>query len=151
MSKPTLFLDTEFNGFGGTLLSMALVGLDGEEFYEVIENNDPINPWVAENVVPLLNKDPINRYDFCSRLEAFLEQHMKGGRLRIVADWPADIQYFLQYIMDEQDQSRMIVGLENIDLIMDRNLRFYQSKVPHNALEDARAMRALYIADGRDE
>ena len=52
--------------------------------------------------------------------------------------------------MDEDDQSRMIVAVENINLIMDRSLRFYESKTPHNALEDARAMRALYIAEGRD-
>ena len=31
------FLDTEFNGFAGALLSIALVPEEGEEFYAVLE------------------------------------------------------------------------------------------------------------------
>lgn len=31
-----IFIDCEFNGFGGQLMSMALVAEDGREFYEVL-------------------------------------------------------------------------------------------------------------------
>ena len=35
------YLDTEFNGFGGALLSLALVPDDGEEFYVTLECAEP--------------------------------------------------------------------------------------------------------------
>ena len=41
------FLDTEFNGFGGQLLSLALVPEDGgEEFYITLQHDGPFEPWV---------------------------------------------------------------------------------------------------------
>ena len=49
------FLDTEFNGFGGALLSLALVPEDGQEFYVTLECDDPVFPWVERNVVPYLD------------------------------------------------------------------------------------------------
>jgi hypothetical protein len=53
-----LFLDCEFNGFGGELISMALVDGDGNYFYEVLPCLEPIN-WVKENVLPMLDKQPV--------------------------------------------------------------------------------------------
>ena len=53
------FLDTEYNGFGGTLLSLALVPADGsEEFYAVITHDGPLDPWVERNVLPFLDTVP---------------------------------------------------------------------------------------------
>ncbi|MEP3278344.1 MAG: hypothetical protein ABJN26_00170 [Stappiaceae bacterium] len=55
-----LYLDTEFNGFGGELISIALV--NGESaFYEVLEIDGQYEPWVAENVIPILEKEPISK------------------------------------------------------------------------------------------
>ena len=52
------FLDTEFNGFGGALLSLALVPEDGQEFYVTLECDDPVFPWVERNVMPYLDQVP---------------------------------------------------------------------------------------------
>ena len=53
------FLDTEYNGFGGALLSLALVPEDGsEEFYVTLECDDQIDPWVERHVVPFLDMVP---------------------------------------------------------------------------------------------
>ena len=53
------FLDTEYDGFGGALLSIALVPEDGgEEFYAVIEHDGVTDPWVERNVVPFLDMVP---------------------------------------------------------------------------------------------
>ena len=49
------FLDTEFNGFGGALLSLALVPEDGDEFYVTLDCPDPLDPWVERNVIPYLD------------------------------------------------------------------------------------------------
>ena len=49
------FLDTEYDGFGGTLLSLALVPEDGgEEFYVVIAGEAEV-PWVQRHVMPFLD------------------------------------------------------------------------------------------------
>src|SRR5215212_4228086 len=53
------FLDTEFNGFGGALLSLALVPDDGQEYYATIECAEPIVPWVERNVMPYLDHVPV--------------------------------------------------------------------------------------------
>jgi hypothetical protein len=49
------FLDTEFNGFGGELISIALVPevQSLAPFYEAIECTNPI-AWVKDNVLPVL-------------------------------------------------------------------------------------------------
>nr|MBA4771246.1 hypothetical protein [Sphingobium sp.] len=53
------FLDTEFNGFGGTLISVALVPEHGDqEFYVSLPLPDEIEPWVAKHVIPYLRHVP---------------------------------------------------------------------------------------------
>ena len=48
------FLDTEFNGFGGELLSLALVPDEGDrEFYVVLPLPDTLDPWVERHVAAL--------------------------------------------------------------------------------------------------
>ncbi len=52
------FFDTEFNEDGRTidLISIGVVAEDGREFYAISTEFDPVrcNPWVRENVLPLL-------------------------------------------------------------------------------------------------
>ena len=43
--KINLFLDCEFNGFNGELISMALVSEHGDEFYEAC---DKVAEWYEE-------------------------------------------------------------------------------------------------------
>ena len=45
-----LFLDCEFNGFGGELISMALVDENERYFYEVLPCINP-TAWVLDNVI----------------------------------------------------------------------------------------------------
>lgn len=41
-----IYVDCEFNGFGGELMSMALVAEDGREWYNVLPLPRDIEPWV---------------------------------------------------------------------------------------------------------
>ena len=66
-----LYIDTEFNEFGGELISMALVTGTGFEFYEVLECPNP-GPWVKENVIPILGKEPVSKEVFQDKLFNFL-------------------------------------------------------------------------------
>ena len=52
------FLDTEYNGIGGELISLALVPDDGDEFYLTLKTTDPLLEWVERHVLPYLDSVP---------------------------------------------------------------------------------------------
>ena len=93
-----LFLDTEFNGFNGKLLSFALVPEDEsvEKFYCELEMNDQLDPWVKENVVPHMILIPSSRSKFQDALTRYLNEFKE---CRIVADWPDDIRHFCESLI----------------------------------------------------
>lgn len=128
----TLYLDCEFDGFNGPLLSMALVGNDCE-WYEVLEYGSISDPWVAQNVVPFLGKPAISKCAFQLGLQLFLSRFQS---LEIVADWPDDIKYFCQMLITGPG---FAINTPPISFVLDRTIN-YQSAIPHNALEDARAI-----------
>jgi len=136
-----LFLDTEFNGFGGKLISLALVPEDPSilEFYREIEMKDQLHPWVKENVIPHLNTVPCLNSQFQIDLANFLHS---VGDCTIIADWPDDIRYFCESLIVGPGQ--MINIKSKISFELDLHID-YDSAVPHNALHDARAIRDTYL------
>lgn len=136
-----LFLDTEFNGFGGKLISMALVAedLSHRNFYKEITMTDRLDPWVKEHVVPHLILPPCSHWEFQQALAQYL---WEVGDCTIVADWPDDIGYFCESLITGPGQ--MISFMHNIDFKLDLGIE-YESKVPHNALHDAIAIRESYL------
>jgi hypothetical protein len=136
-----IFLDTEFNGFYGKLMSMALVPEDPSqpEFYVELEIFDQLNPWVRENVAPKLNSIPKNRAEFQNDLANYL---WNCGECVIVADWPDDIRHFCESVITGPG---MTINLFNsIKFELDLTIQ-YESLVPHHALHDARAIRDYYL------
>lgn len=133
-----IFIDCEFNEFGGDLISMALVADDGQEFYEVLnlENDWKYGSWVFANVVPWLNKDPITKQLFQQKLWTFINQ---WEEVHIIADWPDDIKYFCMSLITDPGMA-MNTPL-NLTMQIDRELSGESSAIPHNALEDARAIK----------
>ena len=139
------FLDTEFNGFGGALLSLALVPEDGDEFYVTLTCQGPIHPWVVEHVMPYLEHVPVGlvtpRLDVESAAGALAAYLAHDPSPEIVADWPDDIAYF---------NKLLLVGPGRMVPVPDLTFRLVtlpgfstaeNSAVPHNALHDARALR----------
>ena len=94
----TLYLDTEFNGFGGKLMSMALVPSNDTfpEFYRELVITEQLHPWVQENVVPHMFLVPSTYNQFQNALADYL---WRVGDCIIVADWPDDIRYFCQALI----------------------------------------------------
>ncbi len=93
------FLDTEYNGWGGALLSLALVPDDGEELYLTLDWDGPLEPWVERNVVPYLDSVPeqlVSPRLSPRRCGAHALAHYLAGDPEplIVADWPEDIAQF---------------------------------------------------------
>ena len=137
----TLYLDTEFNGFGGALISMALVPEDATipEFYRELDMREQLHPWVKDNVVPHLMLVPCTRHEFQQALAEYL---WRMGDCVIIADWPDDIKYFCDSLIT--GPGMCINMLHNIRFELDFGID-YESAVPHNALHDARAIRDFCV------
>ena len=135
-----LFLDTEFNGFGGQLISIGLVSDQSrDELYCVRDLPTVVHPWVKEHVVPFLLQSPMNDYLIKDRIFNYLNKHR--GEV-IVADWPEDIMHLLS-LLCEPNGVQYDVGDLKIQLI-----KYSDPKplIPHNAVSDARALRDWYVA-----
>ncbi len=132
-----LWLDTEFNEFGGDLISMALVADDGREWYEVLPCINP-KPWVKEHVLPFLKKKALpNVEEMTESLRKFLAQFQN---VHIVADWPEDISHFCKTLIVGPG---LQINTPSLSFEIRRDLPDTEeiSAIPHNALEDARALR----------
>jgi hypothetical protein len=94
-----LYLDTEFNGFGGELISLALVVPEEltflDVFYEVCDWKQPTNPWVNEHVVPKLGKAPLHQRIF---RECFHGWIRRFDGPEIICDWHADAEHFCRML-----------------------------------------------------
>ncbi len=136
--KRKIFLDTEFNGFGGVLLSMGMIDEDGKEFYEAITfgprgRNEPMDPWALEHVIPVIKKQPVHYTEFQRKLQEYL-----SGEFVVIADWPDDLRYFCESLITAPGQ---MMAVSSFDMIMDRRLSSSLSLTPHNALADAKAIK----------
>jgi hypothetical protein len=144
------FLDTEYNGTAGALLSLALVPDDGDELYLTLQTDEPIVDWVQRHVVPYL--DSVTEQLSCPRLSRKDAAHELERYLRhdpepvIVADWPEDVSQFCNLMVTGPGD---MVELRNLTFRLVPMSNFStaaNSKVPHNALHDARALRDHVLA-----
>lgn len=137
-----LFLDTEFNEFGGELISMALVAEDGREWYQVRKMTSAPGEWVSEHVIPKLDKLPLEGHEFRASFHAFIS-NFNGAE--IIADWPADFEHFCDLLTGIGADAGFSIPLEcTMRLIRGGDI---QPENPHNALSDARALRDWYLAE----
>lgn len=142
------FLDTEYNGTCGALLSLALVPDDGDELYLTFKVEEPLAEWVERHVLPYLDSVPVQLA--CPRLSRADAAHALERYLRhdedtvIIADWPEDVAQFCNLLVtgpgdmvDLRHLTFRLLPLSNFSTAAN-------SKVPHNALHDARALRDHY-------
>ncbi|HZC38408.1 MAG TPA: hypothetical protein VE221_07010 [Sphingomicrobium sp.] len=139
------FLDTEYNGWGGALLSLALVPDDGEELYLTLDWSGTLEPWVERNVLPYLDTVPdalvstrLSRTDAARTVAHYLAGDR--GPL-IVADWPEDIAQLCNLIVTGAGVMAEVPPLRFEFMPLSGFSTAANSKVPHNALHDARALR----------
>lgn len=131
-----LYLDTEFNGFGGELISMALVSMDNKEFYEVIDLPKKIDPWVQQNVLPVLDKEPRRPIYFRTEFLNFIKQFAYP---EIYCDWYSDAVHFFNQFSGP-DHSTSLDWPCTLHLLRTPPGFKLPAQVPHNALSDARAL-----------
>ncbi|MCZ4343527.1 hypothetical protein O4H52_18095 [Sphingomonadaceae bacterium G21617-S1] len=144
------YLDTEFNGFGGDLLSLALVPEDGDQdYYVVIPFEGAWHPWVEKHVRPYLEAVPpmlFNRLDRVAAAHDIAAYLANDPDAVIIADWPEDIALFCRLLLVGETE---IVDIRHMRFEFHRTPGFStarNSKVPHNALHDARALRDHLIS-----
>jgi hypothetical protein len=149
-------LDTEFNGFGGELISLALAAEDGRNLYLVLSEEEDramqAEPWVAENVMPILFDSPqppmqAPRMMWAHAIAGFLS---RDSRPVIISDWPDDIRYFCQAIITGPGEMAAIPALTFHMARVDAYPTTLAGAVQHNALWDAMALRAMLIQPRED-
>jgi hypothetical protein len=144
------FLDTEYNGIGGALLSLALVPDDGDELYLTFKTSEPIVEWVQRHVAPYLDSVPeqlscprLTREDAAHALERYLRHDEEPV---IFADWPEDISQFCNLMVTGPGVMVEIAQVSFRLMPLSNFSTAANSKVPHNALHDARALRDHILA-----
>ena len=157
------FLDTEYNGWGGELLSLALVPEDrGEEFYVTLDCHASMQPWVQQNVVPYLDMVPetmlaprrspeeaareLSEWLMREHESQLLLRLRGSAELEILADWPEDISHICSLLMVGPGVSVDVPPMVFRLLRIPGFSTAANSKVPHNALHDARALRDHVLA-----
>jgi hypothetical protein len=132
------FLDTEFNGYEGALISLALIREDGVAKYWVIKDVIIDDLWVIDHVLPYLYYGPWelveNKNDLSREIARFLK---KDESPEIHVDWLDDLKHFSDVMVFGPGQCR---NIKNCKFVYDRSLGTAESKVPHNAFYDALAI-----------
>ena len=148
------YFDTEFYGFGGEILSLALVHEDGDSLYLVLPDADlpkRDNHWVEENVLPILLDVPghviVTRRPLSQWGDLIAEFLYPNGeeqrRCQVICDWPDDIRYLLN-LMITGEHKAVTMGLQT-DFTVLRHIDVYPCDLEgvkrHNAWWDAMALR----------
>ena len=133
-----IWIDTEFNEYKGDLISIAMVAEDGSYLYEATHCPRP-GPWVRENVMPIIGTEPVPIPFIQGEITRFLGRYPEG--VHIVADWPEDIKHFCDLLITGPG-----MRLDTPPLTMEVIRLDAESELPHNALADARGIRAAHLA-----
>lgn len=137
------FLDCEFNGFGGALISMALAPEDGGESLYLARHCSNPTPWVRANVLPRLKDAPLPRFvdePWGYQIKAFLGVET----VEIIADWPEDLIHFLNELLVAPGQRVYLRPTLTLINQVDLPVLEHEQGVPHHALWDAISLRDRY-------
>lgn len=134
-----IYLDCEFNGFKGELLSMAIVAADNYFWHGALLPSSPdiVEPWVKDNVLPVyLNRAMKfnNRETFNTSLRKFLQRFHKPN---LCTDWYADLEYFFSCFNGKTYKDSFAYACTTEIKLIDQ----LKSEIPHNALFDAIALK----------
>lgn len=144
-----IFLDCEFNGFGGELLSIGMVAETSNDWlYAIVaDTKDPPTEWVAENVLPVMDSfyrlgKRVSRDEIRETLHGYLA---RWPTIHVIADWPEDIIHFCRLLLTDKPGERINTPPLTMEIV-----RFdSKSDVPHNALADACGIRAEWLRQTR--
>jgi len=144
------YLDCEFDGYGGHLISLALIGENDSSIYLVaIDSGVPADPWVYENVMPVIytkdtNVDPIHSGRFADSISKYLSGDPDPI---IISDWPDDIAYFCKLALTGPGTMIDVPSLKFEVHRVDAYPTELAGAVQHNAWWDAKALKFKLTKD----
>lgn len=147
------YIDTEFNGNTGQLLSIALVRQDGAEFYYELPVHELLVQWVVEHVMPWMTNKPEHQGDRAAvtrRMRKFLEKD--ATPITFIGDWPEDLVHTLNLMLRDHGRRNPPIQFRMLMLDLPGFNTAEHSSTPHNALDDARALKEFVeqgIEDGK--
>lgn len=141
-----IFLDTEFNGYKGELISIGLVNDHGSSLYAVFPPPRVVDMWVGSNVIPILGSTPkgiLTRHLSIGRFQQVLQEYLQAeeGDIQIVSDWPDDIKYFCDLLITGPGKMLDIPGIDFAVRRVDPYLHPMKGAVQHHAMWDALCLR----------
>lgn len=161
-SDSIVFFDTEFSSndpYIAELLSIGMVKRNGQELYFELEYDGDIDPWVEENVIPYMSGNKVSREKSIQLIEKFVGETKPYiisfvnafdvvyltklfGRIPKIFRWPpldfasclfaigVDPEF---YYVNNKDNFFKKIGID-------------ASKFnTHNALDDAKLLREVYL------
>jgi hypothetical protein len=135
-----LYLDTEFDGHGGELISLALADESGKHWYGVFRNF-ALHDWVREHVQPCLYALKPTVEGNAALLRHSLKEYMiarQTSDVVIWADWPDDFAHLMRLMSGPSyAESFMIPCTMQLIVTPDGEPK---PETPHNALSDAIAL-----------
>ena len=141
-----LFLDTEFDGSGGALISLAIAAPDGRHWYGIFDDCCR-DEWVAEHVAPKLYAMQPTIQGDRDVLRFSLREFLKAREnCTIWADWPADFEYLLGLMREDHYGESFMIPC-TLQLIVTPPGE-PEPEHPHNALSDAIALMHWHAAVG---
>ncbi len=152
-----IFVDTEFSSLGSDprLLSIALVAENGAELYIEFSSGwtfEQCSPWVKNHVLPLLGQGlALSRAAVVAHIDAWLTGLAVPVTLLVDSDWDAELigQLFTENGLGRTRYTLQVLQVADkaaaVALAQQREAYFLRHQcVPHHALHDARALRAVY-------
>jgi len=141
------YIDCEFDGHGGPLLSIAVIHEDGASMY-LRTDAVALDPWVIENVVPHIvcpGAPTPSRVPVAHHIGGLLRGFIGGaGSPVIIADSPVDIGRFCAAVSTSYEGNWTWVN-NPLMTFEAHNIDIYPTDLPgavrHNAWWDAMALR----------
>lgn len=139
-----MYLDTEFNGHSGELISIAIAADDGSRFYAELPEPRVWDEWVYANVFPHLKHQPEERSLVRFRLLTYLRARPNAI---IYADWPTDFTHLMQLMAGSVYEPDSMVACTMV--LLDGTDT--KPTTPHDAMSDAVALMEWHqrkLSDG---
>lgn len=146
----TLYLDTEYNGHYGGLISIALYNPTSDtHFYAVCSEwqtylkENLLTPFVIQHVIPKMLSNGYSRAQIVADLTMYLSQYKDN--ITVIADWPEDFIHLCGLLfrpsINNLPPSKIVPKL-TMRLVTTPDI--HKSINPHNALADAVALYKNY-------
>jgi DNA polymerase-3 subunit epsilon len=167
-SDNLIFFDTEFTSVDprkGEIISIGLVKMNGEELYLEVQPEGEVSPWVAANVVPLLDQKKVTVKEARDAIIQFAGD-ANPYLISYVIEFDAAYFYKLLDVTDAKTNKKLpyqwiildfasilfAMGL-NPDQISSAKKEPYLAALgidtkkyrPHHALDDAKLLREVYL------